>query len=100
MGILIYMDTDLCTHVALVGLMGAGKTVIGASLARKSNVRHVDLDRWIQNRYGRSIGVIFNERGEKGFREIETDALKEVLGSEEPVAVSYTHLTLPTILRV
>ena len=66
MGILIYMDTDLCTHVALVGLMGAGKTVIGASLARKSNVRHVDLDRWIQNRYGRSIGVIFNERGEKG----------------------------------
>ena len=45
MGILIYMDTDLCTHVALVGLMGVGKTVIGASLARKSNVRHVDLDR-------------------------------------------------------
>lgn len=88
MGILICMDTDLCTHVALVGLMGAGKTVIGASLARKSNVRHVDLDRWIQNRYGRSIGVIFNERGEKGFREIETDALKEVLGSEEPVVLS------------
>ena len=62
------MSDKLRPHVALVGLMGAGKTVVGAALSRKSSHRHIDLDRWIQNNYGRSIGVIFEEKGEEGFR--------------------------------
>ncbi|CAI8394772.1 MAG: Shikimate kinase [Acidimicrobiales bacterium AG-410-I20] len=82
------MSEKLRPHVALVGLMGAGKTVVGAALSRKSTHRHIDLDRWIQNTYGRSIGVIFEEKGEDGFRKIETDALKKVLEIEEPIVLS------------
>ena len=82
------MSDKLRPHVALVGLMGAGKTVVGAALSRKSSHRHIDLDRWIQNNYGRSIGVIFEEKGEEGFRDIETDALKKVLEMKDPIVLS------------
>lgn len=88
MSILEYMNNDLCARVTLVGLMGAGKTAVGAALARKSSHRHIDLDRWIQNSEGRSIGVIFEERGEKGFRKIETEALKQVLETKESIILS------------
>ena len=82
------MSDKLRPHVALVGLMGAGKTVVGAALSRKSSHHHIDLDRWIQNNYRRSIGVIFEEKGEEGFREIETDALKKVLEMKDPIVLS------------
>ncbi|HJP15708.1 MAG TPA: shikimate kinase [Acidimicrobiales bacterium] len=88
MSILEYMNSDLRAHVALVGLMGAGKTVVAAALARKSSHRHIDLDRWIQNSQGRSIGVIFKEQGEKGFRKVETEALKQVLETKESIVLS------------
>ena len=46
-------------HLALVGLMGAGKTAVGASVAADLGRRHVDLDRAVTQLAGRSVGVIF-----------------------------------------
>ena len=56
--------------------MGSGKSTIGSLLGKLMNYDHADLDVVIANQAGRSVGVIFAEKGEK--------------------AVSYTHLTLPT----
>ena len=50
-------------HLALVGLMGAGKTAVGASVAVDLGRRHVDLDRAVTQMAGRSVGVIFHEGG-------------------------------------
>ena len=79
-------------RIFLTGYMGAGKTTLGKAFARKMNVPFVDLDWYIEERFHKTVGELFTERGETGFRELERNMLHE--------AVSYTHLTLPTICSV
>ena len=75
-------------HLALVGGMGTGKTSVGALVAARARRRHIDLDRWVQADTGRSIGVLFVERGEEGFRDAEQDSLERALGLSEPIVLS------------
>ncbi len=58
--------------------MGCGKTTLGAALAAELGVPFVDLDDYIEERCEASISLIFKQRGERGFREIERRALVEV----------------------
>lgn len=62
--------------IALIGMMGAGKTRIGRELALCLGWRFIDLDRWIEEREGRSITELFAERGEDYFRQCESEALR------------------------
>jgi shikimate kinase len=66
-------------RIFITGFMGAGKTTVAASLARRLNCRLIDLDRFIAAREGRSIQQIIDEDGEARFRELETSALRDVL---------------------
>lgn len=70
-------------HVApvLVGLMGSGKSSIGRRLAKRLDIPLIDLDDYIVARAGKSIPEIFAEQGEAAFRDMETEALRDVLGS-------------------
>ncbi len=63
--------------VVLVGLMGSGKSQVGAALARRLGWRFVDTDAEIVAREGRSIPGIFREAGEARFRAIETQAVRD-----------------------
>ena len=65
--------------VVLLGFMGAGKTSVAAALAAKTNNQWVDLDEFVEKNQGKIISRIFEDSGEKQFREIETAALKEIL---------------------
>ncbi len=67
-------------RVVLLGAMAAGKTAVGARLARRLGWQHVDLDAWIEDREGRSISRIFMEDGEARFREMEAEATRDVAG--------------------
>lgn len=67
--------------------MGAGKTTLGKAFARKLNIPFVDLDWYIEERYHKSVGELFTEKGESGFREIERSMLHEV-GEFENVVIS------------
>jgi shikimate kinase len=69
------------TAVSLVGFMGAGKTTVGVALAGKLGWEFVDLDDLIQAREGRTIPEIFQNSGEKAFRELERQLLKETIRS-------------------
>lgn len=69
--------------VALVGLMGAGKTTIGRRLAAALGVRFVDADEEIVRAAGRSIEDIFAEQGEIEFRRGERRVIARLL-SELP----------------
>ena len=64
--------------VFLIGYMGCGKTTLGEVLARQLGYRFIDLDEFIEERQGMTVVQIFDEMGEKRFRELETEALREV----------------------
>ncbi|OIP98658.1 MAG: shikimate kinase [Zetaproteobacteria bacterium CG2_30_46_52] len=70
----------------LVGLMGCGKSSIGRKLAKHLELPLIDLDDYIVEKAGKSIPQIFAEDGEEAFRDLETAALKEVLGKQAVLA--------------
>jgi shikimate kinase len=58
-------------NLYLIGFMGTGKTVVGEMTAMKLGLRFVDSDQEIARSEGREISVIFEQSGEKRFREME-----------------------------
>jgi shikimate kinase len=69
----------LPARIFLVGFMGSGKTTIGGLLAARLEWRFVDLDARIEERTGLSVRQIFASGGERRFRSIEHDALRDVI---------------------
>lgn len=65
--------------IALVGLMGAGKSSVGRRLAERLGVPFRDADDEIVIAAGRSIADIFAERGEEEFRAGERRVIARML---------------------
>lgn len=65
--------------VAMVGMMGAGKTAVGTALATALGVPFVDSDEEIVRAASRSIAEIFERDGEPFFRARETEVLARLL---------------------
>ncbi|MDG0978341.1 MAG: shikimate kinase AroK [Halieaceae bacterium] len=65
--------------IVLVGPMGAGKTTVGTLLAKKLYLPFKDSDAEIEARTGADIPWIFDVEGEQGFRDRETQVLKDLL---------------------
>jgi shikimate kinase len=62
--------------------MGSGKTKRGRKIAAKIGFRFYDLDELIEKKYNKSIFEIFQNSGEKSFREYEQMTLMEILNSD------------------
>ena len=58
-------------NIAIVGHMGAGKSIIGKILAEKVDFKHIDSDHEIIKFTKKSINQIFQEKDEEYFRKIE-----------------------------
>jgi len=69
--------------VALVGMMGAGKSSVGRRLAAKLGVPFQDADSEIENAAKCSIAEIFDRYGEAAFRDAERKIVARLL-SEPP----------------
>lgn len=70
-------------HLILVGLPGAGKSVVGMRAAEIGKRSFLDLDAEIERREGQPVSIIFAEKGEHYFRSKEralTEELREVGG--------------------
>jgi 3-dehydroquinate synthetase/shikimate kinase len=78
---------DVNRHVALVGFMGAGKTTVGAEVARRLGRPFYDIDAEIEATHG-PIWDLFAEQGESAFREIEARFARERLTAPEPSVVA------------
>jgi shikimate kinase len=63
-------------HVYLMGFMGCGKTRVGELLARRLCRPFVDTDGTIEREAGRSIEAIFADRGEREFRDMESNVIR------------------------
>lgn len=72
-------------RIFLVGYMGCGKSTIGRKIADLLGMSFVDLDKYIEERYFKSVPAIFAEVGESGFRIKERTALLEVIQFEDVV---------------
>ena len=73
------MKPEISTTIALVGLMGAGKSAIGARLASRLEVPFFDSDVEVESEAGLSISEIFVNEGEAAFRCRERDVIKRLL---------------------
>ncbi len=62
-------------NIALIGLMGAGKSTVGRCLAESLQRPFLDCDAEIERRAGCSIAELFEGRGEPYFRRLEAEAL-------------------------
>lgn len=67
------------TLLCLIGFMGAGKTTVGAALARELGWPFFDLDQLIEDLERQTVAEIFSRDGQKIFRNIETEALRRML---------------------
>ena len=65
-------------NIILIGMPGSGKTTVGKLLAEATGKEFADADEVIVQKAGISIPEIFAQRGEAGFRSIETAILAEL----------------------
>jgi shikimate kinase len=65
-------------NIVLIGFMGCGKSSVGRRIATATGHRFVDTDEVVSARAGCSISQIFAEQGEARFRELETEALRDL----------------------
>lgn len=72
-------------NIFFVGLMGAGKTTIGRSIAKHLNKDFYDSDHEIEKRTGVNIPLIFELEGEAGFRRREAHVIEELTAMHDIV---------------
>ncbi len=74
------MSTDGPANICLVGLMGSGKSTLAPLLADRLDLEHIDLDKEIALRLGRTIMMVFADPGEESFRREEQVVLQYYCG--------------------
>jgi shikimate kinase len=72
-------------HVVLIGLPGAGKTTVGRMVAEKLQAGFVDIDTILLRKEGKPIAMIFAEKGEPAFREMERKEVEAALANQPAV---------------
>ena len=71
------MGNTMKNSIALIGLMGAGKSTVGKVLANDLGWSFIDIDEEIVKHEKMSINDIFETKSEQYFRELETKIIKK-----------------------
>lgn len=82
------MTAPVVPRVLLIGMMGAGKTTLGAALADRLGWSYLDSDAEIVRRVGATVPAIWQAQGEEAFRRRESEALGDAAASAGPVVVA------------
>ena len=69
--------------IVLIGMMGSGKSTIGALLSKKMNMKFIDVDSRIETIEKQKISQLFKLKGEKYFRALEVKTILSLLDSKE-----------------
>ena len=72
-------------NLVFLGMMGSGKSSIGLLVSKKLNIDFIDVDEQIEKKIGSKISKIFENEGEKYFREIEEIETLRSLKSKKTV---------------
>lgn len=73
--------------ITLIGMPSAGKTTVGAALARRLGVDFIDLDTMVEEKEKSSLIEVMNTKGADYFRDMEYDFIKD-LSSDKKIVIS------------
>lgn len=73
-------------NVVLIGMPGCGKSTVGVVLAKSLGYRFLDVDLLIQEREGKLLYEIIEERGFEGFVKAEEEAILSISTEETIIA--------------
>jgi shikimate kinase len=74
--------------LVLVGLMGSGKSTVGALVAQRTGRKFVDVDAVITARMSKTVRELWEEGGEAAYRTIESEVVLEVLRDDTPTVLA------------
>lgn len=72
-------------NIILIGFMGCGKSTIAREIAKKLDLKVIEMDSEIEREESRSISDIFAEDGEGYFRSLETSFLERAQGKRNKI---------------
>jgi XRE family aerobic/anaerobic benzoate catabolism transcriptional regulator len=75
-------------RIALIGLRGAGKSTLGARLAKELGVPFIELDREIERESGTSLAEVFDLYGQGAYRRYERRALEGIIERHDRAVVA------------
>jgi shikimate kinase len=78
----------MTSHILLVGMMGAGKTTTGQSVARRLGWKYKDSDADVEAATGLTVPELFARDGEAAFRAAEAKVLNIACADESPTVIS------------
>lgn len=82
------MPLKIDKPIALVGLMGVGKTTVGRRLAKRLDRAFDDSDDAIEQASGRTVAGYFREHGEADFRDGEFRVINRLLQVNPPLVLA------------
>ncbi|MBI5708903.1 MAG: AAA family ATPase [Candidatus Eisenbacteria bacterium] len=85
--------------IALVGLMGSGKSVVARVLGERLGVAVADLDSMIETAAGCTIAELFEREGESAFRRREGELLEQALAAGATVIACGGGIVLDPVRR-
>ena len=65
--------------ITFIGMMGTGKSKFGRLTAKNFNFTFYDIDLLIEKKFNNTIKILFQENGEKFFRQAEESIIKELI---------------------
>ena len=72
-------------NLVFLGMMGSGKSSIGLIVSKKLNIEFIDVDQEIEKKLNMKISKVFENKGEKYFREIEEEMTLKILKNKQTV---------------
>ena len=75
----------LAKPIVLIGMMGCGKSAIGALLAKELDIPFADADQCIESQMGMPVSQIFEAHGEPYFRQKEYEVIDRLLHENKQV---------------
>ncbi|MDR0972325.1 MAG: shikimate kinase [Bacteroidales bacterium] len=71
--------------IFIVGFMYSGKTTFGKKIANTLSLKHIDTDKYFEEKYNISINDFFEKYSEDSFRKLEHEILLEIIKQDNIV---------------
>jgi XRE family transcriptional regulator, aerobic/anaerobic benzoate catabolism transcriptional regulator len=75
-------------RIALIGLRGAGKSTLGAALAKRIGAPFIEIDKMIEQEHGAPVATLFEVYGHAAFRRYERECLAGIVDTHVSAVIA------------